>query len=99
MIRKTISHQSAPASDEADCLSVVEFCVRNRISVQAFYKHRTKMPDTFRIGTRVLIGKEAAARWRAERAQADKGKPLVTDVFHRRQRKARAKQASQPAPA
>ena len=55
------------AADEVDAFSIREFCKRNRISVQSFYKFRTEMPDTFRVGTRVLVSKEAAARWRKER--------------------------------
>ena len=58
------------AADEVDAFSIREFCKRNRISIQSFYKFRTDMPDTFRVGTRVLVSKEAAARWRAEREQA-----------------------------
>jgi hypothetical protein len=53
--------------DEADAYSVGEFCRRHRISVQLFYKFREQMPRTFNVGARVLISREAAARWRAER--------------------------------
>jgi hypothetical protein len=51
--------------DDRDAFSVREFCSRHGISVQVFYKRRSEMPDTFRVGSRVLISKEAAARWRA----------------------------------
>ena len=44
-----------------------EFCKRHGISPQLFYKFKNQMPATFRVGTRVLISREAAARWRAER--------------------------------
>jgi hypothetical protein len=54
---------------DADAFSVGEFCKRHRISTQLFYKLRDQMPETFRVGTRVLISKEAAARWRAAREQ------------------------------
>ena len=57
-------------ADDVDAFSVNEFCRRHRISVQLFYKMRDQMPATFNVGTRVLISKEAAARWRAEREQA-----------------------------
>jgi len=55
---------------EAEAFTISEFCRRHRISVQLFYKMRDQMPATFNVGTRVLISKEAAARWRAEREQA-----------------------------
>ena len=35
-----------------------------------FYKRPDLMPDTFSIGKRRLISREAAARWRAEREAA-----------------------------
>jgi hypothetical protein len=55
------------AADERDAYSVSEFCNRHGISPQLFYKFKTQMPRTFNVGTRVLISREAAARWRAER--------------------------------
>jgi hypothetical protein len=58
------------APDDADAYSVEEFCRRNRISVQLFYKFRNEMPVTFRVGTRLLISKEAAAAWRRAREAA-----------------------------
>ncbi|WP_338822734.1 hypothetical protein WDM22_02090 [Bradyrhizobium septentrionale] len=67
--RNNVTHRNI-AADEADAFSIREFCRRNRISVQSFYKFRTEMPDTFRVGTRVLVSKEAAARWRAAREAA-----------------------------
>ena len=54
-------------ADDADAYSIDEFCARNRFSVPLFYKNRHQMPPTFRVGTRVLISKEAAAAWRRER--------------------------------
>lgn len=57
---------------DADAFSVKEFCRRNGISVQLFYKLRNQMPHTFNVGTRVLISKESAAAWRREREQAAK---------------------------
>jgi hypothetical protein len=69
-----------PAADEmlndpprqwaADAYSIAEFCKQHRISIPLFYKVRHQMPDTFNVGSRVLISREAAARWRAEREQA-----------------------------
>jgi hypothetical protein len=60
------------AIDDADAFSVAEFCRRNRISVQLFYKLKPQglMPPTFRLGARVLISREAAAAWRREREAA-----------------------------
>ena len=54
-----------------DAFSIPEFCKRNGISVQLFYKNKTVMPATFRVGSRVLISREAAAQWRAERTAAE----------------------------
>jgi hypothetical protein len=61
--------QSA-AADERDAFSIAEFCKRHGISPQLFYKYKDQMPRTFNIGTRVLISRETAARWRAEREAA-----------------------------
>jgi hypothetical protein len=57
---------------EKDAYSIAEFCQRHGISIQSYYKQRALglMPVEFRIGTRVLISKESAARWRAEREAA-----------------------------
>ncbi len=57
----------ASHDDGIDAFTVEEFCRRHRISVQMFYKRRDLMPDCFNIGSRVLISREAAARWRQER--------------------------------
>jgi hypothetical protein len=54
-----------------DAFSVSQFCKRHGFSPQLFYKFRKEMPDTFRIGGRVLISREAAVRWRAEREAAN----------------------------
>jgi hypothetical protein len=66
--RKTA--QLDPAADDFDAFSIEEFCRRHRISVQLFYKLRQQMPATFRVGSRVLVSREAAAAWRREREQA-----------------------------
>jgi hypothetical protein len=55
--------------DEADLLTVDEFCRRHRVSRQVFYRRREEMPRTFTIGARRYITREAAARWREEREQ------------------------------
>ena len=73
MARPEVTGKRLPAAaDEADAFSVAEFCKRHRISPQLFYKFRNQMPATFRIGTRVLISREAAACWRAQRERASK---------------------------
>lgn len=54
-------------ASDADAFSVREFCARNRISIQLFYKFRSEMPATFTVGTRRLISREAAAAWRRAR--------------------------------
>jgi hypothetical protein len=56
--------------DEVDAYSVIEFCRRHGISPQLFYKFKSEMPVTFRIGTRVLISRESAAAWRAQQVAA-----------------------------
>jgi hypothetical protein len=61
-----------PAADpttgsDLDAYSLAEFCRRHSISVQLFYKFKDQMPDMFSVGTRVLVSKESAARWRAAR--------------------------------
>ncbi len=50
-----------------DCLSIAEFCRRNSMSVQMFYKTPGEMPETFRLGARRLITRESAERWRLAR--------------------------------
>ena len=70
-----VSKIAADAFDDADCYTIEEFCRRNRVSIQMFYKRPDLMPRTFNVGKRRLIAKETAARWRAEReaiAAADK---------------------------
>jgi hypothetical protein len=69
-----------PEVDDADAYSIDEFCKRHRISVQLFYKLKPQglAPATFNAGTRVLVSKEAAARWRAEREAASAAEPEVT---------------------
>lgn len=55
---------------DPDAFSIEEFCLRHNMSVQLFYKYRNQMPATFRVGSRVLISREAAAAWRREREAA-----------------------------
>ena len=70
---KIIGRNATPdAVDDVDAFSITEFCRRNRISVQLFYKLKPHglMPPTFRLGARVLISREAAVVWRREREAA-----------------------------
>ena len=57
---------------EADASSVRTFCKRNGIGIPYFYKMKAQglAPVMMRVGGRVLISKESAAGWRAEREQA-----------------------------
>lgn len=73
-INTTLNHtpavperRSGDGESMQDCLSIAEFCRRNSMSVQMFYKTPGQMPETFRLGTRRLITREAAARWRLAR--------------------------------
>ncbi|TYO61904.1 hypothetical protein FXV83_35685 [Bradyrhizobium hipponense] len=52
---------------DLDAYSIGQFCARHGLSVQSFYKFKAQglMPETFRVGVRVLISREAAKRWRA----------------------------------
>jgi hypothetical protein len=59
-----------PTTDDADAFSVAEFCRRHNISTQLFYKFKSEMPLTFRVGNRVLISREAAITWRRQREEA-----------------------------
>jgi len=68
--RKKKAADPKPTSpSEGDAYTIDEFCQRNRISKAFYYKLRKKKqtPDELRLGGKVLISKEAAARWRAQR--------------------------------
>jgi predicted DNA-binding transcriptional regulator AlpA len=57
---------------ERNAYDIIEFCHLHSISRSAFYnslKNGTG-PRIMRLGSRVLISKEAAAEWRREREQA-----------------------------
>lgn len=58
------------AIEDADAYSIGDFCKRHGFSPQLFYKFKKQMPPTFRIGTRVLISREAAQAWRREQVPA-----------------------------
>jgi hypothetical protein len=52
-----------------ECFTREEFCAAHRIGRTMYHELRKsgKGPDEIKIGTRVLITKESAARWRAAR--------------------------------
>jgi hypothetical protein len=62
----------AACEAEALAFGVEEFCRLHRISLQLYYKMRQKglTPAEFRVGSRVLISRESAERWRREREAA-----------------------------
>ena len=61
--------------EERDAFSIPEHCQRHGISVSFYHKEKAagRGPREMRIGTRILISKEAAAEWRreCERASAE----------------------------
>ena len=52
---------------EKDAYTVSEFCERHGISRSKYYElvHAGEGPKVFRVGTKPLISREAAAKWRA----------------------------------
>jgi hypothetical protein len=67
-----VTGRKFPNTDDADldAYSIAQFCQRHGLSIATFYKLKTEMPATFRIGARVLISREAATAWRREREMA-----------------------------
>lgn len=67
-----LANQLAKHASDADAYSLAEFCRRHGISLQLFYKliQQGTAPAIFRVGTRVLVSKEAAAEWRRARERA-----------------------------
>ncbi|MCK1404141.1 hypothetical protein [Bradyrhizobium sp. 76] len=63
---------SSIIADDVDAYSIDAFCARHSISTQLFYKQKREglTPATFKVGTRVLISREAAAAWRRARENA-----------------------------
>ena len=59
-------------TDHDGAFSIRAFCKRHSISESFFHKLRSLGlgPAIMRVGARVLISKESAARWRAEREAA-----------------------------
>jgi hypothetical protein len=67
------AHQASPQArtphGEADAFTIEEFCQRHRISLQFYYKLRQRglTPREIRVGSCVLVSREAAEQWRRER--------------------------------
>jgi hypothetical protein len=78
--RKIAAAQPPVALDEVDAYSVADFCRRHGISVQVFYKYPDLMPASFYVGSRRLISREAAARWRADREAASVASAAKVDA-------------------
>jgi hypothetical protein len=81
IVRQAAGHATATArgppgddaaDDDADAYSIVAFCKRHALSPSFYFKIRAQGlgPAEMRIGARVLISREAAARWRAARESA-----------------------------
>jgi predicted DNA-binding transcriptional regulator AlpA len=72
-IRTKKVQQPKESPVELDAYSIAEFCARHSISRCTFYNldRDGKAPKTFRVGSRRLISKEAAAAWRAKLEHAD----------------------------
>jgi predicted DNA-binding transcriptional regulator AlpA len=53
-------------ADDADAYTIEEFCQRHRMSRAGYYKLRNqgRTPVEMRLGSKVLISREAAAEWR-----------------------------------
>ena len=72
MSRKTSRRRPPPPP--LDCFSIDQFCARHGISRPHFYRLRMQglTPDEIKLGSRILIAKEAAEAWRRERSQPRK---------------------------
>src|SRR5262245_27073413 len=62
-------NKARPPSTEPDAFTIDEFCAQHRLSKSFFYKLKTLglAPATIKLGSKVLITREAAAEWRAAR--------------------------------
>jgi len=58
--------------DTKDAYTILEFCERHNLSRSAFYNavKAGQGPRLIKVGTKVLISREAAAAWRREREAA-----------------------------
>jgi hypothetical protein len=69
---KRMQNPNVEYDSDLDSYSIIEFCRRHSISVSGFYQMKREGwgPDTFFVGKRQLISREAAERWRRERERA-----------------------------
>jgi predicted DNA-binding transcriptional regulator AlpA len=67
-----MSSEQANRQSDPDAFSIQEFCERHGISQSFYHKIKNKGlgPRTLRLGSRVLITKEAARAWRRRRTTA-----------------------------
>jgi len=67
-------------AEQLDAYSIAVFCARHGISERFYFKLKAagRGPAEIQLGNRVLISREAAARWRAEReAESARGSPCT----------------------
>jgi hypothetical protein len=75
-IAERVSQSNDPAAaygnDGADAFGIPEFCRRHHISQSFYFKLQALGlgPAIMKVGSRVLISKEAAAAWRRKRERA-----------------------------
>ena len=67
--RQTTRGAPNDADADADAYSIAAFCKRHGISESFFFKLKSQGlgPRVMRIGSRVLITREAASEWRQQR--------------------------------
>jgi hypothetical protein len=70
-------HDRSP-DDTIDAFSIPEFCRRHQISESYYHKLKNQGlgPTTMRLGRRILISREAAARWRKQHTYKKSGTSL-----------------------
>jgi hypothetical protein len=79
MSRRQTARRRRPAED-ADAFSILEFCRRHGFSRPHYYRLRELglTPDEIKLGTRVVITREAAEAWRREHSKPSKrGNPVT----------------------
>jgi hypothetical protein len=65
-------------NEDLDAYTIPEFCSQHRFSRQGYYNLPPEdRPDEIRIGKRVLISREAAARWRRRMERKSKRAKLA----------------------
>jgi hypothetical protein len=66
-----MTNRPSDDGDTVDAYSIAAFCRRHDISESFYHKLRNQGlgPRTMRVGTRVLISREAARQWRKQRTE------------------------------